>query len=73
MNQEHELEKYSWPIIPIKVYRGCIVEKIIGGYKIFGKKVKTPSEVDFLIFEAGKSIENSIVGSQETHGGIILP
>jgi len=71
MNQEHELERLGWPIIPIKVYKGCIVEKLIGGYKVFGQKVKTADEVDFVISEAAKSIESSLVGSQEAQGLII--
>lgn len=59
--EKHPIEVLGWGIIPIKVYKGCIVEKIIGGYKILGHKVNTPQEIDKIILEAGKSLEKSIL------------
>ena len=57
----HELESYEWGIIPIRNYKGVLVEKIIGGYKVLGKTVIRPEEVDDIINQAGESLRNSIV------------
>ena len=42
------------------VYRGCQVEKIIGGYKVFQTKVSSRLEVDEIIDKACVSIKQSI-------------
>ena len=58
--QDHPLKKLNFGVIPINNYRGCLVEKIIGGYKIFGTRVTTEEEVDEVIDKAGVTIKNSI-------------
>ena len=75
----HELEKIKFGVIPITVYRGCLVTKLIGGWEVWGKRVSTPDEIDQLIDEAGISLKGSITvdaisGSnscQNTESGII--
>ena len=57
---KHELEKITWGVIPITYYRGCLVTKLIGGFEIFGQKVKTANEVDEVIEGAGEHLKNSI-------------
>jgi len=57
---KHELEMVKWAVIPITAYRGCLVTKIIGGYTVFGKKFKTPKEVDEEITKSYTSVGNSI-------------
>ena len=42
------------------VHRGCVVEKMIGGFRIFSHKVKTIEEVDGIIDESKKFISDSI-------------
>ncbi len=41
-------------------YRGCLVEKIIGGFMVFGKKVKSMDDVDDLIDESLRTVGKSI-------------
>lgn len=60
MNDKHELENITWGIIPITAYRGALVEKIIGGYKVLNKKASSPKEVDEIIDKAQDSIKNSL-------------
>ena len=75
----HELEKIMWGVIPITVYRGCLVTKLVGGFEIFNTKVKTPQEVDAIIDKAGVSLKDSITVDatsssnccQNTESGII--
>ena len=55
-----ELTNSLFDAMGFAVYRGCIVEKLIGSFRIFGKDVKTIGEVDKLIDEALKSLEKSI-------------
>lgn len=56
----HYLESVKWGVIPITVYKGCLIEKLIGGYKVFGEVVKSPSDVDKKMDEANISIKNSL-------------
>ena len=42
-------------------YRGCLVEKIIGGYRVFNKKVSSMDDVDDLIDESLRTVGKSIV------------
>jgi len=58
---KHPIEKITFGVIPITVYRGCLLTKLVGGYEIFGTKCKTPQEVDAIIDKAGKSLKDSIV------------
>jgi len=60
MESKHELEKVSWGVIPITVYRGCLVTKLVGGWEIWGKRVLTTTDVDELIDKAGSIISESI-------------
>ena len=57
----HELEKIKFGVIPITVYRGCLVTKLVGGFEIFGQKVSKPEQVDEIIDKAGISLNDSIV------------
>jgi hypothetical protein len=41
-------------------HRGCVVEKLIGGFRIFHHKVKTIEEVDKIIDDNKQFISNSI-------------
>jgi len=56
----HELEKIKFGVIPITVYRGCLVTKLIGGWEVWGKRVSTTDEIDQLIDEAGTILNESI-------------
>ena len=42
------------------VYRGCQLERIVGGWKIFEQKVTTREEVDTIIDKACVSVKKSI-------------
>ena len=57
---KHPIEKINFGVIPITVYRGCILTKIIGGYEIFGTKCKTPQQVDEVIDNAGTILNESL-------------
>lgn len=65
--EQHELKKIDWPVIPIMVYRGCLVTKIIGGYTIFGRKCKTESEVDAIIDKSYDIIKNSLNAPEDNN------
>jgi len=56
---KHQLLEY-WPMVSIINYKGCLVEKVIGGYKIFGRVVSTHEEVDKIIDEAHEWLCKSI-------------
>lgn len=56
----HELLSVKFGVIPITVYRGCLVTKLIGGWEVWGKRVSTPDEIDQLIDEAGTILNESI-------------
>ncbi len=68
--ERHELETRIYGVIPITVYRGCLVTKIIGGYEIFGTKVSSGEEVDGVIDKAGTILSESIPVER---GGIRVP
>ena len=42
-------------------YRGCLIEKIIGGYRVFDKKVASMDDVDDVIDESIRTVGKSIV------------
>ena len=42
-------------------YRGCLIEKIIGGYRVFDKKVASMDDVDDVIDESLRTVGKSIV------------
>ena len=50
-------------------YRGCLVEKIIGGYRVFNKKVTSMDDVDDVIDESIRTVGKSIV-TAENKGSI---
>lgn len=58
--KKHKLQTITWPPIGQINYRGCVVEKIIGGYKVLGKNVSTEQEVDELINQSLEYINKSI-------------
>ncbi len=58
--EKHELTNLLSSVINVCAYRGCLVKKLIGGYEILGKQVETPQEVDDVINESLKNLENSI-------------
>lgn len=57
----HELEKVRWGVIPIYCYKGTLVEKIIGGYKVLGQTCVKPEEVDEIIMNACSILNESVV------------
>ena len=50
-------------------YRGCLVEKIIVGYRVFNKKVSSMDDVDDVIDESLRTVGKSIV-TVENKGSI---
>lgn len=48
-------------VIPVFVYRGVLIEKIIGGFMVMGKKVKSMDDVDDVIDESLRTVGKSIV------------
>lgn len=57
---KHYLETVRWGVIPVINYKGHLLERIIGGYKILGSIAITPDEVDKKIESVNKSLNNSI-------------
>lgn len=41
------------------IHRGCVIEVLIGGFRIFSHKVKTMDEVDKIINQSQKIISES--------------
>lgn len=58
--QKHFLDSVEWGIIPIVVYRGVLVTKLIGGYKVLNKTVVSAEWVDGVIDGALDGLKNSI-------------
>ena len=56
-------------VIPVFVYRGVLIEKIIGGFMVMGKKVKSMDDVDDVIDESLRTVGKSIV-RVENNGSI---
>jgi len=52
-------------------YRGCLIEKIIGGYRVFNKKVTSMDDVDDLIDESLRTVGKSIVRVENKNDGVI--
>lgn len=59
--RDKSLSELLSAVIPIGVYRGVIVTKIIGGFSCLGVKCKTQTEVDNVIDKANQSIQKSVV------------
>lgn len=59
---KHYLETVKWPVIGCINYKGRLLWKIIGGYQLGTKIVKTPQEVDELIKESLQSLSKSVRG-----------
>lgn len=59
--QIHELEKVEWGVIPIYNYHGTLVEKLVGGYRVFGQTCIKPEEVDLIIQNSCSILSESIV------------
>ena len=47
-------------VLPFFNYKGNVVEILVGGFKIFGKKCLTIEQVDDVIEEAKTAIQKSI-------------
>ncbi len=45
-NEIHPLKEIDWMVIPTTCYRGCLVHRLVGGYRVFDNVVITPEEVD---------------------------
>jgi len=60
MDSKHELEKVNWGVMGIYNYKGTLIEKLIGGYRVLGRTCNTPDEVDEIIREACSSLSESI-------------
>ena len=65
MNHTDNLKK----VIPVFNYRNVLVEKIIGGFMVMGKKVKSMDDVDDVIDESIRTVGKSIV-RVENNGSI---
>lgn len=57
---KHRLQEIRWGVMAITSYRGCLVTKIIGGYKCLNQKAKSPQEVDAIIDKSLTEIKKSI-------------
>jgi len=60
MNHVHQLEKVMVGVNVETFYKGTLVKKIIGGFQVFGKNVKTLEEVDAIINQSCEAIKQSI-------------
>ena len=60
MKLQDKLQSVKWGIVPIVMHRGVLVEKLIGGYKVFGRKFLKADDVDKAIDQAQQSIQKSI-------------
>ncbi|MES2382369.1 MAG: hypothetical protein V4538_15085 [Bacteroidota bacterium] len=58
--EQHELETVNWGVIPIYNYSGTLVEKLVGGYRVYGQTCNTPHEVDLIIMNACSILSESI-------------
>ena len=65
--QRNKIEQMN--VTTLFQYRGCLVEKIIGGYRVFNKKVKSMDDIDDLIDESLRTVGKSIV-RVENNGSI---
>ncbi len=64
MNYRNDLNK----VVPVFNYRNVLVEKIIGGFMVMGKKVTSMNDVDDLIDESLRTVGKSI--KVENNGSI---
>ncbi len=60
MQSKHPLEEIKWSVIPIINYRGILIEKMCGGYRVFGKLCSSPESVDEAIDNATSILSESI-------------
>lgn len=69
--QDQELTQSLNKIMAIGVYRGILVERLVGAWRVFDKICLTPKQVDEAINEALGNLQdrikenNGAVGSQE--------
>lgn len=70
---KHPIEEIEWGVIPVTVYRGCLLTRLVGGYEIFNQRVQTPQQVDEVIDKASDHLKNSLTvknnGSMESQQG----
>ena len=60
IREKHELRQLLSSVIPLTVYKGTTVLKVANGYKVLGKVVALPEDVDAAIKSAEKNLENSL-------------
>lgn len=58
---KHPLEKVKWGVIPIINYKGCLITKVYGGYKLHGKFFRNPQDIDKEMERISEVIGKSIV------------
>jgi len=61
----HPIEQIKFGVIPVVNYRGCLLEKIIGGFRILGSIVSTPEEVDEVIDQAHEKLSKTVVNNHD--------
>ncbi len=59
--EQHPLKGVKWGIMGVCVYRGNIVERLIGGYRLRDKVAKSEQEVDEIINSVCKRTETTII------------
>jgi|GEM_PF-4641363 len=57
---KHPLTQIKWGIVPVTMYRGVLVSRIIGGYKWRDQKFLTEQQLDDAITKSEKSLQQSI-------------
>lgn len=57
--KRHYLEDVDWGVLSVCVYKGVIVERLIGGFRLLNKTVKSAAMVDQIIDGAMESLSNS--------------
>lgn len=56
-------------VIPVINHRGILLEKMCGGYRVFGKVVKTLEEADEVIDQSCSILSESIVTIKNNNSG----
>ena len=56
----HELKSVKWGVSGMYVYRGVIIHRIIGGYRVLDKKAKSPEQVDEIINQSLINLKSTV-------------
>ncbi len=59
--QQHPLKGIKWGIANQAVYRGVIVNRLVGGYMLLNKICLKETEVDIIIDNATRKLETTII------------